>query len=82
MLRPAKKLSDSGLFDYPAAQHDQCAITVLRNDTEVVRNQQDGSTGFMTQPDQLRKYLSLGGHIEGRGWLIRDQDTRLAGHGH
>ncbi len=71
----------AGLHDV-AAVHDVDAFGVAGDEPQVVGDHDHGGIGlFRDVPDHLQE-LGLGGHVQGGGRLVGDQDVRTRGHGH
>ena len=82
VLRVLKDLVDGAFFDLIAAIHDHHAVGHLRHHRHIVGDEHHRSTGFALQTIHQCKNFGLDGHIERGCGLIRNQQTRLAGHGH
>ena len=81
MLRAREQIVDVGLLDHPAGVHHDDPVGVLRDDAQVVRDEQDGRAGFLQLAHQLED-LRLDGHVEGGRRLVGDQHLRVAGQRH
>src|SRR5690554_1278077 len=66
------------LHDLPAVHHDH-AVAHLRNDAEVVRDQEHRHAETVTEPRNQLQDLGLDRHVERGGRLVGDQEVRLAG---
>ena len=55
--------ADRTFFDDATGVHHGNAVCILRNDTHVVRNEEDGSSRFFGHVLEHSKHLGLHGHI-------------------
>ena len=78
MTRPAEHITDVALLDDLAGVHDRHAIGDLRNDAQVVADEDHRHTQPPLQVGQQIDDLGLYGDVEGGGRLIRDEDGGLA----
>ena len=75
-------LARGAAFHHHAAVHHHHAADVLRNDAEVVRNQDQAHGTLANQvADQLQD-LPGDGHVQRRGGFVGDQEVGPAGKGH
>ena len=70
------------LVEIPAAVHHRHLVDHLRDDAEVVRDQQDRHPEPLAQLLHQLEDLRLHGHVERRRRLVRDQELRVAGERH
>ena len=70
-------LVGSPCFHHAALLHDGNAVGDLRDDAEIVGNEQDSSSLSPLQIADQRQDLRLRRDIEGRRRLVRDQNPRL-----
>jgi hypothetical protein len=74
-------LDRAGLDD-PAEVHHHHVVGQLGDHAQVVGDQQDGQPGPLLQVAQQVEDLRLGGHVERRRRLVRDQQAGASGEGH
>src|SRR5712691_611448 len=79
MPRGVEDLVDGGLLDHASQVHHRHVSGPLGADAQVMRDEHDGHPVFLLELTHEGKNLRLGGHIESRGRLIRDQQARIAG---
>ena len=72
----AEDARDRRLLDDPAGVHHEHAVAHLRDDAEVVRDEEHGHAQLARQPADQRQHLGLDGHVERGGRLVRDQQAR------
>ena len=82
MLRTLEGLVDAALLDDLSGIHREHPITGLRNDPEVVGDQEQRRPMLCAELDDQVQHLGLDGDVEGGGRLIGDQELRLAHQGH
>ena len=70
------------LLHHFAGVHHRHAIAELRDHTKVVGDQHDGGAESLTQIAQQLKDLRLNRHVECCGWLVSNEQFRLAGERH
>ncbi len=70
----------AGLDELARVEH-QHPVAELGDDSEVVRDCEDGQAAVRPQPCQQLQHLGLDRDVERRGRLIRDEQLRFAGHG-
>ena len=58
--------------------HHHHPVAQLGGHTKIVRDDHDGSIGAPLQPAEKIEDLSLNRDVEGRGWLIGNDQVRLA----
>ena len=68
-----------GHFDHTAAAHHIDAVAKLRDDTEIMRYQQQGHGMIAVQPLQSTQHAKLNRRIQRRGWFVRNQQFRRRG---
>src|SRR5260221_14642751 len=61
-----------------AAVHDDDAIGAARHDTKVMGDEYDGGVEVAPQTGDELKNLRLDRHVERGGWLVGDQQLRIA----
>ena len=66
MLRVLEELVDAGFLDNGSLVHDEDAVAVVRDDAKVLRDQNDGGTGFAHRLPHFVEKLRLDGYIEAR----------------
>ena len=79
MARACKQRSNLAAFAEPAGIHHRHPVTGFRDHPEVVRDQHQRHAKFIDQTAQQAQDLVLNGHIERRGWLIGQQQSRIGG---
>ena len=82
MLRVVEDLGRRALLDDLAGVHHADAIADAAHHTEVVGDQQDGSTGLFAQRRHEVEHLGLHRRVEARGGLVENQQLRIAGQRH
>lgn len=82
VARVGEEFLHRGAFDHAAGIHDPHGITVLRDDAEVVRDEQGGRAKLCAQLAQEGEHLVLHGDIQRGGGFIRDDELGPAGEGH
>ena len=78
MRRCGKKFLAAGHFDQLSRIHDADAIRDARHHAKIVRDQQQSHSTFALQRREQIQHLRLYRHIQCRGRLVRDQQSRLA----
>ena len=68
-------------LDDLATVHDRHIVAGLGNDTQVMGDQQHRHVAVLDQLFDQREHLRLDGHIKGRGRLVGNQQTGMAGKG-
>ncbi len=82
MLRVFEQLPQRTSLDDPAVIHHDNLVGHVRNDPQIVGNQQQGHTQFGLQfPDQFEN-PRLDGDIQRRGRFVGDEQGRVANHRH
>jgi hypothetical protein len=76
MKRPFEELRCRATFNNIPCIHHGDPLADPCNDAEIVRDKKDGVTMTLNELIDESEDLSLDGHIQGRGWLISDQDLR------
>jgi hypothetical protein len=79
MLRIIVQAVDIRFLDDIASVHHDHPIGQPRHHAQVVGDPDDGHTHLFPQADHQLDDLSLDGHIQSGGWLIGDQQARVAG---
>jgi hypothetical protein len=69
------------LDDLPGI-HDDDAVAHLRDNTEIVGDEEHRHAQLRRQPPDQREDLRLDGDVECGGWLVRDEQTRRTGNPH
>ena len=86
VARPAKQLSDLVVLDDAAGIHHGDAVAQLRDNAQVVGDEDDGGAMIAPHLPQKMQDLSLDRDIERRGGLVGNQHLGLAdqrhGNGH
>ena len=82
VLRVREQLLDGRLLDLAARVHDDDAVGDVRDDAEVVRDQDDRGPETLAQLTQEVEDAGLDRHVQRRGRLVGDQDLRVAGERH
>ena len=67
---------------HPAQVHDDNPLGDLGDDAEVMGDHDDAHACLLLEPRHQLQYLRLGGHVQGRGRLVGDQQAGLAGESH
>src|SRR5580692_3645176 len=70
----------SRLHDAPLL-HDRYPVAEVGDDPEVVRDDEDGHAELVLEFAQEIENLGLNGDVEGRGWLVGDDEVRFARYG-
>ena len=78
MLRIAEQQLDRRLFDDTAGIHDGDPIRHLRDDAEVMGDEEEREAEALLQIAQQVEDLRLDGHVERRCRLIGDEEGWLA----
>ena len=82
MLRVVENVINGTNFHHPSEIHHDDIISQLGNHTQIMCDENDGGVVFLLKfPEQIED-LCLGGHINGRGWFIGNQQRRLADQRH
>ncbi len=71
----------SALHD-AACVHDRNLLAQSRYDTQIMGNEHNRCTNFLTYVFHELQYLGLYGHIQCSGWLVGYEYFRLAGNSH
>ena len=71
-----------GGFHHVAAVHDVDALGVAGHKTQVMGDHDDRGVGLLGDGADHFQQLGLGGHVQGRGGLVGNEDVRVGGHGH
>ncbi len=82
MAHPAEHRIGRRRFDHGAAIHHHHALHVLGDDAEIVRDQDHRHAALLDEIGDEVEDLALDGDVERGGWLVRDQQVRLAGERH
>ena len=82
MARPLEHLGDAAALDDPAGIHHQDALADLRDDAEVVGDEDQRSAGLAAQFIEQLEHPRLGGHVERGGRLVGDQQRGVVGERH
>ena len=82
MLGVGEDLFDRAFLDLAALPHDHHVIGDFGDHAHIVGDEDDGHAQFGLQIAQDRQDLRLNGHIQRRGWFIRDQQLGAAGKRH
>src|SRR5258706_15492728 len=82
MTRVVKHLANRRFFDNPSGVHYRDAIRGFRNNTEIVRDQKHRKSEVLSQTSKQLENLSLNGHVQRGGWLIRDKQLRITRQSH
>ena len=82
MLRVGEDVDDQTRLDDFSRVHDRDAIARLREDREVMRDEDHGEPEISSKPFEELEDLSLDHHVERRHGLIRDDEARVAGERH
>ena len=78
MGRSAHQSGDVELLDDPARVHHEHPLTQLRDDRDVVRDENRRCTGRGADVIQQLEDLLLDSHVEGRGGLVGNDQLRGA----
>jgi hypothetical protein len=82
MARLAEDFANRAFFDDAAGVHDGDAIGDLRDDAEIVGDEEQAELQFAAKTIEKIEDLFLYGDVErGRG-LVGDEELRAAGQGH
>ena len=79
MLGRIEHLVARPLLDDPPGVHDHDAVRDLRNDAQVMRDEDDRGRVLALEPLQQRQHLGLDRHVERGRRLIGDQDLGVVG---
>ncbi len=79
MLGVVENVIDGGLLDHPSQVHHGDVIAHLRHHTQVVGDEDDRHVDAGLQIAHQVQDLGFGGHIQGGGRLIGEQDGGGAG---
>ncbi len=82
MLRAREQFIDGGAFDDFAGIHHRDLVADFGDDAEIVGDQDDRSAACRLQLAHQIEDLRLQGDVECCGWLVRDQQHRIAGQRH
>ena len=82
MGRMAEQFRLLGVLHNLAGVHHVYFIADVRHHAQVVGNHQNRGVVFLLQMLHQRQNLCLHRHIQGSGWLIRNQKFRVQHHGH
>ena len=66
-----------GLLHELALVHHRDTVGEVRDDSHVVRDEDDGGAKLVAHPAQEVENLGLHGHIESGGGLVGDDDARV-----
>lgn len=72
---------DFRFFDDPSGVHDNHAVAVLGDESQVVRDEDGGGSHVFSHVAQEGEDLVLDGDVEGGGRLVGDDEFRFAGEG-
>jgi len=78
VARIGEELADRRLLDHLAGIQHHDLVAELRDNAEMVGNQQDGAGEVATEIAQEVEDLRLERHVERGGGLVRDEEIRLA----
>ena len=70
VARITEHLLDRARFDDAAAVHHNDAITELRNERKIMRDEHHGHLALTPHPRNDRHDLGLQGRVKRRGWLV------------
>ena len=76
MARVVENVRQVTLLDDLPCVHDHDAVGHVRNNAEVVRNEEDTDAHFLSQYFDLGQDLSLGRHVQGCGRFVGNQYFR------
>ena len=82
MLWIFEDIFDEAFFDLLTTKHHHNAVGHLCNHGHIMGYEHDGGAGVLFQLVHQPKNFRLDGHIQGGGWLIGNQEPRLAGECH
>ena len=82
MLRIGKQGLDTGLFNFATGIHHHNAVSHFGHHTQVMRDQDDRCAGLGTELTHQRQDLRLYGDVQGRRWLVSDEQSWAAGERH
>ncbi|CDN42283.1 hypothetical protein BN871_BC_00130 [Paenibacillus sp. P22] len=80
MLRIVEQLHDFAFLDDLAGIHDHDVVGHLRDDAEIMRDEQDRHPAFILEAAQQVQNLSLDRDVESGRRLVGDEQLRIAGH--
>jgi len=78
VLRVVEELTGVRALDHTARVHNHDLVRYVRDDAEVMRDQDDRRIEVVLQPVDQLDDLGLDRHVEGSGRLVRDQHVRVA----
>ena len=78
VLRVREDVPHAVVFDQLASIHDGHFVGDLGDHTEVVRDEQNRHATLIAQLADQREDLSLDRHVECGGWLVGDEQLRIA----
>jgi len=82
MLRVLEDLRDGAMLDDLALEHHADPVGHLAHDAEIVGDEQHRHVEPALQLREELEDLRLHGHVEGRGWLVGNQEIGLVGEAH
>ncbi len=77
-----EEVAGAGALDDLAGVHDHYPVRAGSDDAHVVGDEQDGHVKALAQLVDEVEDLGLDGDVQGRRWLVGDQQFGLAGQGH
>ena len=84
-IRMSGRVEDIGLgakFDEASGVHDSDAIGYVRNDSQIVRDEEHGESELVAQLVEQIENLLLDGDIERGGRLVGNEELRAVDDGH
>jgi hypothetical protein len=78
MARPAEDLVDRPFLRDPAGVHDHDPVACLRDDRQVVRDEDQGQPELLAKVLEQLEDLGLDHHVERGRRLVADHDRRIA----
>ena len=82
VLRVVEDILDGTGLDGSAEVHDDDAVGHLRDDAQIVCDEDYGHSVFFLELSKEFEYLCLGGDVECGCGLVGDEELRLRGEGH
>jgi len=82
MTRRAEEFGNRRLFHLAARITSHDALGDLRDDAEIMRDEDDGGADAMLEVAHQVEDLRLDGHVEARWSVVRGQQLRIAGERH